>query len=90
MQFIEPNSSWYFFIDFINYEKELEKIGIYDNNELVVWLILHGIICVSGDIFRNKEKLTVRISIVEFDIENQYQKIIENIKILLKAINKLD
>ena len=47
IKFIQPQSSWYLFLNFENYRKQLSSLNITDSEELSTYLLNNfGIICV--------------------------------------------
>ena len=69
LKYIEPNSSWYIFINFDNYKDKLKKIDI-DNSYKLSSLLLEklGIINVAGENF-NIKGLNIRFSLVDINTE---------------------
>lgn len=60
-----PQACWYIWLDFSNYEKQLEKVGIKDNIELTNYLTKkNGIVTVPGKAF-GCHKLSLRISYID-------------------------
>ena len=92
LKYVKPNCSWYFFIDFVEYSDKLKAHNLDTSQKIVQWLARHGVICVAGSTFRNKE-LTVRLSIVDFTIDDSYpeieSKISTNIEALIKLVENL-
>ena len=92
LKYVKPNCSWYFFIDFVEYSDKLKAHNLDTSQKIVQWLARHGVICVAGSTFRNKE-LTVRLSIVDFTIDDSYPeiaaKITTNIEALIKLVENL-
>jgi aspartate aminotransferase len=83
IKFVRPNSSWYIFLNFDNYEKKLLSIDIKSSRDLCSYLIDKiGLISVPGESF-NTKGLNLRMSLVDFEIiikENNIQKFnIDNI-----------
>lgn len=91
LKFINPTSSWYIFLDFSNYEKELSKLEINNSLDLNNYLTENfGIITVSGDNF-SSDKLTLRFSLVDlnFNNENIYINIENGLKKLITFLTEL-
>ena len=92
LKYVKPNCSWYFFVDFVEYSDKLKAHNLDTSQKIVQWLARHGVICVAGSTFRNKE-LTVRLSIVDFTIDDSYPeiaaKITTNIEALIKLVENL-
>ena len=91
LKFINPTSSWYIFLDFSNYEKELSKLEINNSIDLNNYLTENfGIITVSGDNF-SSDKLTLRFSLVDlnFNNENIYINIENGLKKLITFLTEL-
>ena len=75
LKYIKPNSKWYFFVDFVEYSDKLKAHNIDTSQKIVQWLIKNGVICVRiGSTFRNND-LTVRLSIVDFTLDDSYTEI---------------
>lgn len=69
LKFIPTQSSWYIFLDFSHYTKQLNKLGIYNSIELCHYLIEKiGLISVAGKHF-NVNTLTIRVSLVSLDLD---------------------
>ena len=93
--YIKPQSSWYIFINFHNYEKQLRKINIHNSSNLANFLKNQfGIITVPGICFSNYE-ITLRLSLVDFNIHLNIKNVefIANLKrglfLLINFLNKL-
>ena len=71
IQFVIPNSSWYFFLNFDHYRETLkERYNITTSAGISEWLVDQaGIVCVAGSAFRNSE-LTARFSLVDFTLSD--------------------
>lgn len=70
LKFIRPESSWYIFVDFSEYQDKLLKLNITNSIELGDCLINKlGIVTVAGEHF-SSDKLTLRFSLVDIDLSN--------------------
>ena len=89
LKFIKPESSWYIFVDFSEYQDKLLKLNINNSIELGDYLINNlGIVTVAGKHFRS-DKLTLRFSLVDIDLSNMNtisQSIEEGLKKLIEFL----
>lgn len=67
--YINPNSSWYIFLDFRNYSEKLKKYHNIDNSIDLVNMLTNeiGFVSVAGKYFGHKG-LCMRISLIDIDI----------------------
>ena len=66
---IKPQSSWYLYLNFENYKKKLEKIGIKNNTQLSEYLKDNlYILNISGKCCGDDHNLTIRLSLVDINI----------------------
>jgi len=93
--YIKPQSSWYIFINFRNYEKKLRKININDSYTLSEFLKnKFGIITVPGICFSNYE-ITLRLSLVDINVNinmhhiNFLKNIKEGLFVLINFLSKI-
>lgn len=93
LKFVIPNSSWYIFLNFENYQEKLKsKYDVNNSIDLFNVLIKEiGFVSVAG-IYFGRSELCVRISLIDVEV-NQLDVINENIELLCKniilGINKL-
>ena len=90
LEFVDPDSCWYIFLNFYKYKEKLSNINVKNSEDLCFHLINEiGFISVPGSAF-NLEGLNLRISLVDFDLKMDDYNIKEfNIRRLLKGINQL-
>ena len=90
LEFLKPNSCWYIFLNFRNYEEKLRLKNINNSEDLNLYLInTFGFVSVPGSAF-NVKGLNIRISLVDFDIKiNDYNIQSLNIKRMIEGINVL-
>jgi aspartate aminotransferase len=91
IRFIPPNSAWYLFLDFSEYEQQLSDKDIHTSYELSKLLVSEiGIVCVPGDNF-NIDGLHLRFSLVDFEIPDMNDVVVEDIDItkMKEGIRKL-
>ena len=87
--YTDSSAAWYFLLDFINWENELEKIGIHTSDQLNKHLAeTLGFITVSGSAFGIKKQLILRYSYVDIkniDVESDncdYSNIVAGLEVL--------
>ena len=91
IRFIPPNSSWYVFLNFSEYEQRLSEKGIHTSYELSELLVNEiGMVCVPGANF-NIDGLYLRISLVDFEIPDMSDLVVEDINItkMIEGMEKL-
>ena len=89
IDYTDSNAAWYFLLDFIKWESNLEKIGIHTSDQLNKHLAeTLGFITVSGSAFGIKKQLILRYSYVDIkdiDVENDkcdYSNIVKGLEVL--------
>ena len=87
--YTDSSAAWYFLLDFINWENELEKLGIHTSDQLNKHLAeTLGFITVSGSAFGIKKQLILRYSYVDIkniDVESDncdYSNIVAGLEVL--------
>ena len=95
LKFAKPNSSWYIFVNFSNYEKQLNVLNIRNSRELSSYILdKFGIVNVAGEYF-NYPGLNIRFSLVGIDLKNIdnenkiFMHMLEGFKKLINFLNKL-
>ena len=90
IRYTNPNSSWYIFLNFIEYEEELKKLNINDSKDLSTYLLNnHGIVTVPG-VYFNTTELSIRLSLIDFDENLDISRMIEGLNELFKFIDILE
>ena len=89
LNYTDSSAAWYFLLDFINWENELEKIGIHTSDQLNKHLAeTLGFITVSGSAFGIKKQLILRYSYVDIKDINvetdncDYSNIVKGLEVL--------
>lgn len=83
--YVYPTSAWYTFLDFNEYESQLQKININTSDDLSMYLLNEiGIVTVPGDCF-HVDGINLRFSFVD-TIENM----LEGLKKMIDFLNNLN
>ena len=90
IKFNAPDGGFYYFLDFNNYKNELDKILIYNSDNLCEKLLYNtGIALLSGSNFgRHDNDLTARLAFVDFNGEDIINKEILNEKDIIHICSK--
>ena len=93
INYVKPNSAWYIFINFDNYKDKLIKLNIFSGSDLSKYLIdTIGFISVPSESF-NINGLNLRLSIVDFKVNENNQidmkNIVNGLNELINFLNKL-
>jgi len=91
IRFIPPNSAWYLFLNFSEYEQQLSNEGIHTSYELSELLVNEiGIVSVPGGNF-NIDGLYLRLSLVDFEVSDMTDLVVEGINItkMIEGMKKL-